>query len=476
MTVSAPMLDENSKEQFCAVLAKRMSEKGSFPAFSASVQHLDELMHDENKNIADITRVILNDFTLTQKVIRLANSVMYSGIGGEITTITQAAVVLGIDTIAHITLSIRFIDTLSASAPASEEARRELAKAVLAGNIVRNVVTKLNMINGEEAVVGALLHHLGRLMLVFYFPVEWLQIQKIAQNDVLNENDAAQQVIGATIDEISQEIAKSWHLPKKIAHCMASSATFAEISIPGSSDWLKVMANFASGVVLLLARQSNDDDLQQYVSRYSESLLISAEDLIESIDLARQTTREFSGNSESGKSIGKPYDSRERLAVSVRELRMALAQGIDFNIALSMILESLYASMGFNRVITFFRDAGMFKAKVGFGSGVPEVLPGLVFPETFATDVFHLSLANKADVFIQDVAATQSSASIPAWLRAALPDVDAFILLPLVFNGKAIGLIYADWCAGATSQIEPSELSSMGMLRDYLMRALIKRK
>jgi len=141
-----------------------------------------------------------------------------------------------------------------------------------------------------------------------------------------------------------------------------------------------------------------------------------------------------------------------------------------------MILESLYASMGFNRVVTFFRDAGMLKAKVGFGRGVPEVLPELIFPEAYATDVFRLSLANKADVLIQDVAAAQSSASIPAWLRAALPDADAFILLPLVFNGKTIGLIYADWSVGATSQIEPGELSSMGMLRDYLMRALIKRK
>lgn len=475
MMISPPVL-ENSKEEFFALLTKRMSEKGSFPAFLKSVQHLDELMHDENKNIADITRVILNDFTLTQKVIRLANSVMYSGMGGEITTITQAAVVLGIDTIAHITLSIRFVDTLSASAPASEEARRELAKAVLAGSIVRNVAAKLNMANGEEAVVCALLHHLGRLMLVFYFPIEWSQIQKIAQNNALTENDAAQRVIGASIDEISQEIARSWHLPKKISHCMASPATFSEISIPGSSNWLKVMANFAGGVTSLLASQCDEDDLQQYVLRYSESLLIPAAYLTESIDLAQQMAPEFPGNPESAKSSGKPNDSRERLAVSVRELRMALARGIDFNIALSMILESLYASMGFNRVITFFRDAGMLKAKVGFGSGVPEVLPGLAFPEAYAADVFHLSLANKADVFIQDVVAKQSSASIPAWLRATLPDADAFILLPLVFNGKTIGLIYADWCMGTANQIEPSEFSSMGELRDYLMRALMKRK
>ncbi|MBK7493303.1 MAG: HDOD domain-containing protein [Nitrosomonas sp.] len=475
MTVSALEL-VNSKDQFLALLTKRMNEKGDFPAFAKSVQQLDELMHDQNKNIADIARVILNDFTLTQKVIRLANSAMYSGMGGEITTITQAAVVLGIDTIAHITLSIRFIDTLSASAPASDEARRELAQAMLAGSIVRNVVTKLNMVNGEEAVVCALLHHLGRLMLIFYFPEEWSQIHKIAQNDAMSENDAALRVIGISIDEMSQEIARNWHLPKKISHCMISSATFTEISIPGSSDWLKVMANFASGVALLLAQQCNADDLKQYVSRYCESLLISTEDLAESIDLAQQMAAEFPGNPESGKSIGKPYDSRERLAVSIRELRMALAQGIDFNVALSMMLESLYASMGFNRVVTFFRDAGMLKAKVGFGSGVPEVLPGLIFPEAYAADVFHLSLANKADVFIQDVASTQSSSSIPAWLRETLPDVDAFILLPLIFNGKAIGLIYADWCMGTTNQIEPSEFTSMGMLRDYLMRALIKRK
>ncbi|QOJ22670.1 MAG: HDOD domain-containing protein [Gammaproteobacteria bacterium] len=474
MTVPVLVLD-NSKEQFFALLTKRMSEKGNFPAFSRSVQHLDELMHDENKNIADIARVILNDFTLTQKVIRLANSAMYSGMGGEITTITQAAAVLGIDTIAHITLSIRFIDTLSASAPASEEARRELAKAILAGNIVRNIVTKLNMVNGEEAVVCALLHHLGRLMLVFYFPEEWSAIQKIAQSNATSESNAALRVIGTTIDGISQEIAKDWRLPKKITNCMTSSATSAEISIPGSADWLKVMANFAGGAASMLSRHGNEEDLQHYVSHYSEALLISAEDIVESIDLAQSMLPEFPGKGEDGKSPGKPYDARERLAVSIRELRMALARGIDFNIALSMLLESLYASMGFNRAVTFFRDTGMLKAKVGFGSGMPEVLTELVFPEVYAADVFHLSLANKADVFIQDVVSGMPSPSIPTWLREALPDADAFILLPLIFNGKAIGLIYADWCVGAASQVEPAELSSMGELRDYLMRALIRK-
>ncbi len=475
MTALISML-ENGKDDFFALLTKRMGEKGDFPAFSESVQHLDELMHDEDKNIAAIASVILRDFTLTQKVIRLANSAMYSGMGGEITTITQAAVVLGLDTIAHIALSIRFIDTLSTAAPDSAEAREELAKAILAGDVTRIIVTKSTIVNGEEAVVCALLHHLGRLMLVFYFPEEWSLIQKIVKQDQAGENSATLEVIGVTIDEISQEIARNWRLPKKISNSMASAATFDETSIPGSADWLKVMANFSGGVASMLVNDNSREDIKNFVSHYSESLLIPCEDIMDSIDLAQRMAPKLMVKSESGGILGKPNDSGERLAVSVHEFSVALIQGIDFNSALSMVLETIYASMGFNRVVTFFRDAGMFRAKVGFGNRMPEALPDLIFPEAYAADVFHLSLANKADVFIQDITSSKSASSIPAWLREALPDVDAFILLPLVFNGRVVGLIYADWQAGATGMVEPGELSSMGMLRDYLMQALAKKK
>lgn len=475
MTALISML-ENGKDDFFALLTKRMGEKGDFPAFSESVQHLDELMHDEDKNIAAIASVILSDFTLTQKVIRLANSAMYSGMGGEITTITQAAVVLGLDAIAHIALSIRFIDTLSTAAPDSAEAREELAKAILAGDITRIIVTKSIIVNGEEAVVCALLHHVGRLMLVFYFPEEWSLIQKIVKHDQAGENSAILEVIGVTIDEISQEIARNWRLPKKISNSMASTATFDETSIPGSADWLKVMANFSGGVASMLVNSSSREDLKNFVSHYSESLLISNEDIMDAIDLAQHMASELVTKSEKGKVLGKPNDSRERLAVSVQDFSAALTQGIDFNSALSMVLEIIYASMGFNRVVTFFRDAGMFKAKVGFGNRMPEALPMLIFPEAYAADVFHLSMVNKADVFIQDITSNQATSSIPDWLREALPDVDAFILLPLFFNGRAVGLIYADWRTGATGTVEPSELSSMGMLRDCLIQALAKRK
>lgn len=467
---------KNGKADFFALLAKRMGERGDFPALSKSVQHLDESMHNENNSISDITGAILSDFTLTQKVIRLANSAMYSAIGGEITTVTRAAVVLGMDAISHLALSIRFIDTLSASAPDSEEARVELAKAMLAGDIARNVVSKANLNNSEEAVVCALMHHLGRLLLVFYFPDEWSEIQKKAAGDYARENEATLEVIGVTMDEISQEIAKSWRLPGKISNSMMSPASLTETNIPGSAEWLRMMANFAGEAATLVVKNSDTNELKTLVSRYGEVLLVSSEAITHSIELAVNTAQEYAVQADAEAPKGKPENSRERLAVGAHEVSNALAQGMNFGNVLSMVLETMYGGMGFNRVTAFFRDAGVFKARVGFGSGMPEVLQQLAFPESYVADVFHLSLNNKADVFIENVSSGKVAASMPVWFSESLPDVGAFILLPLIFNGHPIGLLYADWQAGSTEVVEPSELALMGSLRDHLMKVLAKRK
>ncbi len=58
MTVLISM-PKNEKDNFSALLTKRMAEKGDFPAFSESVQHLDELMQDEDKNISALGRFLL---------------------------------------------------------------------------------------------------------------------------------------------------------------------------------------------------------------------------------------------------------------------------------------------------------------------------------------------------------------------------------------------------------------------------------
>ncbi|MDH5553345.1 MAG: HDOD domain-containing protein, partial [Nitrosomonas sp.] len=81
---------KDGKKGFFALLSKRMNEQGDFPALLKSAQLLNKSLEDKDRNTSEITNAILKDFTLTRKVINLANSAVYSGSGKEITTITHA--------------------------------------------------------------------------------------------------------------------------------------------------------------------------------------------------------------------------------------------------------------------------------------------------------------------------------------------------------------------------------------------------
>ncbi|MCX7185183.1 MAG: HDOD domain-containing protein [Nitrosospira sp.] len=490
---------KNGKAGFFELIQKRMEEKGDFPALSKSVRNFSETAQDENFSVAGITGTILSDFSLTQKVIRLANSAMYASIGGEITTISKAAMIVGVDALSYLVLSVRLVDTLSVNAPDSAAARTEMAKALLAGDITRGVAAKAHIANAEEAVVCALMHHLGRLLVVFYFPEEWSRIEEVSASKSLSRNAAALEVIGMTLDEISQEIASRWRLPKKIANSMMSPTSSVETSIPGSPGWLKMVASFAGEAAAAVTshdtgnglteplwrrRRSDRDEsanknagngLMELASLYSNALLVPVEAIMESINFAVRDARESSILEAVSVPNGKPTDSTQQLAAGVNETANALAKGTNFGNILNLVLETIYAGMSFNRVVAFLRDGDAFKGRLGFGNAMPEALSSLSFPETYAADVFHLALANNADVFIADVIGPKSAASIPSWLTETLPDVRAFILLPMNLNGCPVGLLYGDWRKGTTEIVEQDEMVLMRTLRDNLMKSLVSK-
>ena len=468
---------QEGKEEFYALLKKRMSAKGDFPSLSKSVHDLAEMMQNEDKSISEITGAILGDFALTQKVIRLSNSPMYAGMGGEKSTVSRAAMVLGFDAIAHLALSVRFVDTLSASAPDTPPARMEMSKALIAGDIARNITHIANLVDGEEAVVCALMHHLGRLLMAFYFPEEWSAVQKNMSDHALSENQATLNIIGVTLDEISQEVALGWRLPNKIANSMLIQTSTEGINIPGSWEWLKTIANFAGEAASIVIKKGADSvELAALAERYNHALMIPADSIMSSVNAAIAAADDFALLESVAVSQGKPADSVERLNRGVCELIDAQKDGMSFGNGLNLVLETMYSGMGFNRVVVFLRDKDTFKGRVGFGAMMPGVLPSLGFSSLPSKDVFHVSLAKRADIFIKDATEAKFSSNIPVWFSSSLPDVRAFILLPMIFNDQAVGLLYGDWREGASGMVEKNELRLIGTLRDHLMKLLTPKK
>src|SRR4051794_15256337 len=199
-----------------ALLWNRVRQHGDLPGFSKVVGSILAALRGENDREFNMTRTVLSDPVLTQKVLRLANSPMYAVFGAGINTVSKAVVVLGPEVIGHLALGLKLIEELSSASPDTRNARDEMEKALLAGHVARQLVAEMSAADAEEAVVCAMLHSLGRMMASFYLPEQWAEVRATCADGASSEDMAARKVFGLSLSDIGRLTAERWGLPVSI--------------------------------------------------------------------------------------------------------------------------------------------------------------------------------------------------------------------------------------------------------------------
>ena len=184
----------------------RMNERGDFPLLSQSLRTTVAAMTNDDYDFSALVKVVLSDFALTQKVLRLANSAMYMAFGGNITTVTRALMVLGMDAVGHLVVGLKIVDHFHHSAPRRIDAKLELNRTMLSGCVARKLTERGDLRAGEEAVVCTLMRQVGKLLVVFYLEPEWDQIRREIDEGV-SDDDACLEVLGVTFEELGLEAA-----------------------------------------------------------------------------------------------------------------------------------------------------------------------------------------------------------------------------------------------------------------------------
>jgi len=143
-------------------LWSRMSERGDFPMLSQSLRTTMAAMNNDDLDFSGLVQVVLSDFALTQKVLRLANSAMYMAFGGNITTVSRALMVLGMDAVGHLVVGLKIVDHFHHSVPRRIDAKLELNRTLLSGCVARKLTERGDLRAGEEAVVCTLMRQIGK--------------------------------------------------------------------------------------------------------------------------------------------------------------------------------------------------------------------------------------------------------------------------------------------------------------------------
>jgi HD-like signal output (HDOD) protein len=214
------------------LLWERIRRRGDMPGFTKAITAILGAMRGEDDGEFSMTRTVLTDPVLTQKVLRLANSGMYAAFGQRVNTISKAVMVLGLDAIGHLALGLKLVEELTSSSTDSMGAQVEMEKAVLAGMVAQQVAATLPNVDAEEAVVCSILQTLGRMMVTFYLPEQWEVLQAGGAG---REEDAAPAVLGLTLEEIGRATAEHWGLPKNLVAGMRTIAP-ASLDVPEGLD------------------------------------------------------------------------------------------------------------------------------------------------------------------------------------------------------------------------------------------------
>jgi hypothetical protein len=138
------------------------------------------------------------------------------------------------------------------------------------------------------------------------------------------------------------------------------------------------------------------------------------------------------------------------------------------------VLETLHLAMGFRFATVVLKDprAGQYRARMSFGDEHAARQAGFAFAAEAQRDLFHLAMANDADLMIEDAGSPKIRDLLPSWHRALLPDAKSFIVLPLVVNKVQVGLLYGDRTQVASEGVPPDETSLIKALKSQVLAAL----
>ncbi|MGX9217319.1 HDOD domain-containing protein [Massilia varians] len=501
---------EGATRRVRAALMHKVCGDEEMFALGASIARVVEMASSDDQGTHDLAYYVVSDPALTQRILRLSNTIQYRTPGGTpVTTISRAISLLGFDNVKTTALAMLLVDALDSSEHAGS-VRMELEAALCASLVGREMARHSFFQGAEEAAICALFKNLAPLLVASHEHERYREIAALVAGGKHTVGQASQMILGASYDALSQAVLAEWKIPDVIVRAQAALAPTAVRVAANRGEWMRQVAAFGLDVARLLARThepAGSKEALALLGRYGEALdldrsrmdaLLSAVQdgmraLLESMNM-QPTPR--SEAQEGGKGLpnvlmlatldageeeqeglhpsGKPKNARDLLLAGVQDVTQMRASGGKVNDVVLAVLETLYGALGFRFATVCLKDAksGQYRARVVLGEDSARQQAGFAFPVASSRDLFRLAMENDADLMISDASSPKIRDLLPEWHRKLLPDARSFIVLPLVVGKVQLGLFYADRTLTAPEGVPPDETALIKALKGQVLAAL----
>ncbi len=495
-----------------------MINMSELPAMSHNVQELISLTCSSRSAAAELSRVILKDYSLTNKVLQVVNSAYYS-LGRPCNSISRAVTILGFDAVRDLATAIALFEEFIKSGVDKDSISKLLTRSFLSGLQARDLAVEKNLnIIPEEAFICTLLHNLGKIIICLYLPDDYKNIATKVKNG-MSEDGAARAVLGdITLREIGEEVAKFWNLSDKVTMGMDNDPQ-APRDKYDADGYLTNLANFSNNFV---DRFCEGGDMEALLDRYGEMFSVDAEEVVAKLNECVAISEDISDSIRYGlnklkirgrlrnaeKNIKKgilstrkpaevgrvasengsvddlrpgdavhelnelPISKDKSVNDFIRELTETLMGPFNLNEFYVNLLEGLYRGIGFDRVILAIINVQPSKVSLMGRFGLGDIEPEAVkkFEHVITSTQFAIPQSLKLG----------KDMMIPANKPQAFPDNFQYMvkdrnvyLFPICLDKKGIGLIYLDR-RRERPLLDKSRIKTVRLFRDFAVMAIRK--
>ena len=505
-------------------LLRKVSAESDLPTLGRSVARVVQMASSDDDSVRGLAHFLLSDVALTQKVLRLANTVAYRASGGvPVTTISRAIFLLGFDTVKTSALAMLLVEGMKGQH--AQSVRTELSFALGASVIGREMARRSHFKDAEEAAVAALFKNMGRLLVAAHDHRLYADIARLSDAGSHTPAQASMQVLGCSFEMLAESVLHEWQIPETIIHALAQLPSGTLRPARSRNEWLQQVAAFSTTAAALIPKMTQpgeDAASRALLSRFGVALNLDAArlgelmatvatetralqantDLLFGADGLEAATGQGDGDADDGSQdsglpldllmqgavgtgtaadrdarhpSGKPLHARELLLTGIQDVTQMMASGrLRVNDLILLVLETLYRSMGFRFATVCLRDVatGQYRARIALGEDNARLQKGFAFPAAVKRDLFSLAMSNDADLLIADASEPKIAALIPAWHHALMPEARSFIVVPLVVQKVPFGFFYADRTCVAPEGVPPDEAALIKTLKGQVLAAL----
>jgi putative nucleotidyltransferase with HDIG domain len=190
----------------------------ALPSRPGVYMELNRVLSDPDWQPHQVSAVLERDVAMSAKVLQLANSAL-SGLTSTVTSVRDAVMYLGVETIRSLSLTAEAFGKLSTRGSEDFSLDDFQGHAMLVARITASILPAGR--TQQEAVTAALLHDIGKLVLISDGGRRWAQLTEQARERQVPVHVVEQETDGVTHAHVGAHLLSLWGLPDGIVEAVA---------------------------------------------------------------------------------------------------------------------------------------------------------------------------------------------------------------------------------------------------------------